>query len=825
MIEAMEQRLLFAVVLTVTNTNNSGDGSLRAAINNANVVPIPQSATILFNIPGKGVHTIKPASALPTITVQVDIEGTTDSVGDPLIELDGEGAGGNVNGLVFNRNTNSNDKPSVVSGLIINRFTETGITIDGSAPTDVFGCWMGTDFTGEQNAGNGGGGIVLTNDNNQIGLAGNGAGFKTIISGNGGDQINIVGNNNIVQNCFVGTDVTGKQTLNDQEDGINISGSYNLIGGTRPGEGNLVSGNQTDGIFIGAGQFNTILSNEIAGNFQGIVLISASNNEIGDGSDADRNLINDNEGVGVGMLDSNDNQVSDNIIGTASSATAAQGNNGNGVTIGDSSGNTLSDDTIDDNNGDGIEIAQTSGTATGNTIDKCFIGTDAKKDNESFLENQGDGIDLDASTATEINNNVIYNSGLDGIHITDSSGNALSKNTILGSGHDGVRMIDSSNNSLDSAIIGNSRGDGVLIQQSTGDAENNSISNSFIGTNDANDDQSLPNRGNGINVLGATNTDVESSYLFNNGLAGMEVNGGTANGDRFREGGIFNNHKLGISIGDNTGTDHPNEAANVGGIGAPDNAVNHPVLSSAVVDGDLVNIAGSLVGFSNTNYFVYFFQSSSADPSGFGQGQIPFDTFDDFDFVTTDGSGNANFTAALPGQFSSGQVITAIAITQDGNDMSEFSNAVKVTGASISGSVFNDANGNGKQDAGEKGLSKQIVFVYTQCTGVFDKDFDSFATTNSNGNFSLFGPPTGIIHLDLAVASSFVQTTPSAKKPFYKLTIVPISHTGALIFGEMQIKAKAASRGVISAPLAASAASMFEVGSDDHNRTPLEELL
>ncbi|HNB51831.1 MAG TPA: hypothetical protein PK530_07805, partial [Anaerolineales bacterium] len=52
-----------AANFTVINTNDSGAGSLRQAILNANSNPGPD--TIDFNIPGGGVHTISPVTNLP----------------------------------------------------------------------------------------------------------------------------------------------------------------------------------------------------------------------------------------------------------------------------------------------------------------------------------------------------------------------------------------------------------------------------------------------------------------------------------------------------------------------------------------------------------------------------------------------------------------------------------------------------------------------------------------------------------------------------------------------------------------------------------------
>ena len=64
---------LAATTFTVTNTSDSGAGSLRQAITDANANP--GADTIAFNITGSGVHTISPASALPTITEALTING------------------------------------------------------------------------------------------------------------------------------------------------------------------------------------------------------------------------------------------------------------------------------------------------------------------------------------------------------------------------------------------------------------------------------------------------------------------------------------------------------------------------------------------------------------------------------------------------------------------------------------------------------------------------------------------------------------------------------------------------------------------------------
>jgi hypothetical protein len=107
-----------ANTFTVTNTADSGAGSLRAAILNANAPPV-RADTITFNIGGAGVHTIALLSALPTINDAVTIDGTTQPgyAGTPLIELNGAGAAG-ADGLVLGAGSSG----TIVRALAINRF-------------------------------------------------------------------------------------------------------------------------------------------------------------------------------------------------------------------------------------------------------------------------------------------------------------------------------------------------------------------------------------------------------------------------------------------------------------------------------------------------------------------------------------------------------------------------------------------------------------------------------------------------------------------------------------------------------------------------------
>ncbi|MBP1658646.1 MAG: alkaline phosphatase, partial [Bacteroidetes bacterium] len=74
-------------VFVVTTINDTGNGSLRKAISDANVSP--GADTIRFNISPAGAKTITPLSKLPNIIDPVTIDGTTQPgfVDKPMIEL------------------------------------------------------------------------------------------------------------------------------------------------------------------------------------------------------------------------------------------------------------------------------------------------------------------------------------------------------------------------------------------------------------------------------------------------------------------------------------------------------------------------------------------------------------------------------------------------------------------------------------------------------------------------------------------------------------------------------------------------------------------
>ena len=205
----------------VINTVDSGPGSLRQAILDSDAAT-GGTNTIDFNIPGSGVQTIAPLSALPAITQSVLIDGFSQpGYGkSPLIELSGSQAGGG-DGLTITGSA------VTVRGLDINGFSQgAGIHVTGTGATGdwIYGNFLGTDPTGTQAVPNN---IGVQIDggaaNNTIG--GTAAGAGNVISANGNYGIWITGAGTtgvVVQHNLIGTDITGTAALGNGYSGVQI---------------------------------------------------------------------------------------------------------------------------------------------------------------------------------------------------------------------------------------------------------------------------------------------------------------------------------------------------------------------------------------------------------------------------------------------------------------------------------------------------------------------------------------------------------------------------------------------------------------------------
>jgi CSLREA domain-containing protein len=378
----------------VACNSTAGTCTLRAAIEEANASAAAD--VINFSIAPAGAKTITPATQLPLITNPVTINGTTQPgfSGAPVIEINGSLISGST-GLSLQGSSNG----STIRGLVINRLTNTIELF--SANNVVVGNYLGTDLTGTLALGNAVG-VIITSSGNRVG--GLVAADRNIISANNPDGIQLLGGgaqNNLVQGNYIGLDATGTADLGNVSQGISMFGgaSNNTIGGTVAGAGNVISGNDNEGVRIeSGGTGNLVQGNYIGTNAAGTAAIgntregvhifgAASNNVVG-GSVAARNVISGNlrQGIRIQDLNTNNNLVACNYIGTNAAGTAGVPNQIGGIAVtgqaadntigGPAGGNVIAFNT----NWDGISVES---SATGTAI----LGN-------SVYSNQQSGIDL-----------------------------------------------------------------------------------------------------------------------------------------------------------------------------------------------------------------------------------------------------------------------------------------------------------------------------------------------------------------------------------------------------------------------------------------------
>jgi len=653
-VELVEQRTLLST-FTVSNTLDSGDGSLRQAILDANAASGPD--VIEFSI-DSGIQTIQPLTALPTIDDSVTIDGTTQTgfAGSPLIVLNGDllPQDSFIDGLVVNTSN------SLIKGLVVNGFDEgTGIVLGGFGSTGVTGNRIESSIIGLDAAGDvavpNSEGIRIANGAAQnilggIGPAGN------VISGNfaygvliqdaGSDGNRVVGN-------AIGTNA-GKSAGLGNGNGVAIGNGAkeNEIGGTAVGEGNLISGNINDGIFIeGVDTANNII--------QG--------NRIGTNADGTARLGDFTTTAGIAILGG----AHDNVIGGVAPGARNQ---------------------ISGVSGDAIQIGD-AGTQ-GNVVQGNYIGVSA--DGMTGIQNDGDGIFILNSSLNVIGGNsaaagnVIAAAGRNGITIfgATATGNSVWANLIgtnatgtaaIPNSVDGVRIDSAANNVIGGAtpaqsnLISGNAGNGITIANSG--AETNLVQGNLIGIA-ADASTALPNQATGIaitdgasrNLIGGDAAPAWNLIAFN-GFKGIEITGATTQRNTIRGNRIFSNQFLAIDLNGDGPTANDAQDGDNGSNGLQ----NFPVITSANVGLDLLFLNGTLNAKANSTYTLEIYSSGQDDDQGNGQGALPIATLT----VNTNGNGIATIGEVLSVSVAPGQRLTMTATDSLGNT-SEFSAAESV---------------------------------------------------------------------------------------------------------------------------------------------------
>jgi uncharacterized repeat protein (TIGR01451 family) len=292
----LQMPLAHAATFTVTTTSDSGAGSLRQAIIDANASS--GGDTIKFGLTGGAPYMISVGSALDPITDSLVIDGTsqTEYAGAPVIQVDGSLIlpGPAVDGFVV-------DAAGVtITGLSVTGFSGNGVRINvaggGGTGHHVDQNYIGLTPDGTAR-GNGGAGVLLADNapNTFIGpgnvISTNAVGVRIVQA----DDTTVIGNK-------IGTDPTGATARGNLAEGIRVVGTSNtspsIIGGAGA-DGNVISGNGTDGVFLEDAESMVVQGNLIGTNANG-----------------DAALANGAAGIQVfaNSQDATDNQILGNVV-------------------------------------------------------------------------------------------------------------------------------------------------------------------------------------------------------------------------------------------------------------------------------------------------------------------------------------------------------------------------------------------------------------------------------------------------------------------------------------------------------------------------------
>ncbi len=468
-------KVAYAANFTVSNLNDSGAGSLRQAILDANASLGADVISFNSSLNGKIAVT---SSVLPAITDEliidgdnrVGIEGSALSaaqdndglairadncqISNFTIEgfaggegiqvassnnaISGNTIKGNRNGIYFGGTATS----TTVTGNSISNNSEQGVNFIENSNTNVL---RSNTITAN---GINGVNIAATVSGITIGDSSNQA-FRNIISGNTSNGIELRGSSSTIGLNYIGITADGSTKSTNGDSGIRVTGNNNTI------VGNTISGNTKSGIFLEA--------------------------------------------------TTSGNTVNKNNIGVDSNGTSAVENN-NGVTF--QGANTLSNNTIAGNTQSGVVVNQSTGTITGNYIGLNSSGT--------AIPNT-DGIFGGADT-TIGPNNVISGNDANGIYLENDSDVTITENTIgldssgaaVSNGEDGISIAISANAvSISKNTISGNLSNGIEANSSAGNISQLAIEGNYIGTN-----ASLVDRGNtgtGILFTGVSNSRIGTS--------------------------------------------------------------------------------------------------------------------------------------------------------------------------------------------------------------------------------------------------------------------------------------------------------------------------
>ncbi len=333
LLEPLECRHLLAAIV-VNAADDIDDGvadaahtSLREAINLANST-VGVEERIIFGIPGAGPHTIELASALPTVTDPVTIDGTTQPgyAGSPIIEVD--------SAVVADYVLTIATGDSTVQGLAVTNASVAAIQLSGGSGnllSDLDLSWAGVDPTGT--------GVYLLNSSNNT--------IENVIATNRSIGIHLSG--------------TSGDNLIQQND-LSGAGSYGIRTYYNTGQGNRYFNNNLSGAGAWSLEIHNdpefeVFENDFSGSYGGLKLGNIDGVNISPAAGPGQAVIDVSTVTSTGLQLS---YVTNSQVSGLDLSWSGAGESGRGINLNSSSGNTI-ENVIATNRDTGVHFSSSSG--------------------------------------------------------------------------------------------------------------------------------------------------------------------------------------------------------------------------------------------------------------------------------------------------------------------------------------------------------------------------------------------------------------------------------------------------------------------------------
>ena len=496
------------------------------------------------------------------------------------------------------------------------------------------------------------------------------------------DGIEIFSDSVTLEGNLIGLEPDGDTIASLGGTAVQLFSSNNVVGGTAASARNVISGSGDLAIHVALGASNVIQGNLIGTDAtglenrsetegSGIMIDNSPSNTVGGTAAGARNVISGSGESGLCFCNftsdpplATGNLAQGNFIGVDATGTTAIANGLGGAWSFHGSGNTFGGTTpaarnVISGNGGAAGIvmgAESALVANSNLIQGNFIGTDAA--GTSAIPNLGGIQVFEGATGNTIG-------GLD-----DTAANVVSGNAGIG-----IQLLDST-------------AAGLVVTDNT-------IRRNRIGV-DLTDTLAIPNSLDGIELAGATSTDVLENRIRANGFSGVfvtDTDGGGAMGNTIGLNAITHNGFDGVTIFGNLNVSNAIQANSIhdndqlaidlvadGGVSfGPDTndafdaddggngLQNYPVLGA--VPPAAASVGGTLHSEPSSPYEIALFEVEACDPSGYGEADTPLDS----QVVTTDANGDASFSFNLASPPAEGDLFTATARNTTTGDTSELS--------------------------------------------------------------------------------------------------------------------------------------------------------